>query len=586
MTHTLKTLVALMAAACIPLAATAQHFETGGKAYNVLSEEDHTVELTMRYSGTPYSGNFTVPSTVTYGGQTYDVVALGEYAFYYATLSGVTIPSSVTRIKTKCFLFSNGPATLTIPASVTQIDDLAIAARNNTAIDVDGDNPCYCTIDGMLFSKDSTTLVRCPMGMGGTIALPQATQHVGRYAFAYCMSLTGVTLHEGISSLGYGAFMFANLLDNVVIPASVTHIGANLFARCTALDNLSVASGNSHYYMDGMMILSAGGDTLVSCHRSADTLQLPATLRVVGGVCGNTNVRYVNIPDGATTIDENAFENSTLASIDMPGSLSFIDEYAFNYCTSLTHVGLPPTLDTMGTGCFYQCTHLTSIAIPDGLRIIPMEAFFGCEALSDITWGNAVEVIDSFAFGGCAIEELLLPATLRSVRCGAFNGYYDGTLRRVAFTAPVDTIEPETFYGQHLESLRLRNTVPPVSRTTMEYGDDYGCLLDATVDTIIIPCGSLEAYISDGYWGLFADYFVEDCAGIAEAEADNLVIRVTEGYVVVESAEGEAVCLYDAAGRLLAQTVCHGTCRLPLPTAGLYLVQVDERPARKVTFAE
>ena len=50
-------------------------------------------------------------------------------------------------------------------------------------------------------------------------------------------------------------------------------------------------------------------------------------------------------------------------------------------------------------------------------------------------------------------------------------------------------------------------------------------------------------------------------------------------------AEGERVRLYDAGGRLLATGTGNGTCRLPLPAAGLYLVQVGDRPAVKVAHA-
>ncbi len=515
---------AALAVLCLPSALLAQHFETGGRAYNVLSEEDHTVELTMRWSGSPYGGNFTVPSTVTYGGVTYDVVALGEYAFYRANLTSVAIPTSVTRIKTQCFLLATGPVAIYIPASVTDIEEMALVSLNMSYINVSEDNPNYCTIDGLLYSKDSMTIVQCPPGKSGAITLPQSTQHIGRFSFAYGQSITDIPLHEGITSIGYGAFMFASSLSNITIPSSVSFIGSNLFEGCTALNTLSIASGNSHYYLDGMMIYSMGGDTLVSCHKSEDSLYLPATLRVVGGMGGNSDVRYVHIPDGVTKINENAFEGSSLQSIDIPNSVAFIDEYAFVNCESLIRVVMPETLDTMGQGCFEYCTSLTSIDIPDGLHTIPHSAFFGSTALSHITWGNAVAVIDSFAFGGCSFTELYLPATLRSVRAGVFNGYYDGVLRRISFSAPIDTIEPEAFAGHHLESLRLMNNLPPVSLITLEYGADYGCLIDATVDSIIIPCGSLNAYLTDSYWGLFTGKYYEDCNGIDGVKDGEIIV--------------------------------------------------------------
>jgi hypothetical protein len=191
--------------------------------------------------------------------------------------------------------------------------------------------------------------------------------------------------------------------------------------------------------------------------------------------------------------------------------MRLIDESAFYYCQSLTHVSMPATLNTMGGAIFEECSNLTSIAIPNGLRVIPQSAFYFCESLSQITWGDAVAVIDSFAFGGCAFSELQLPSTLHSVRMGAFEGYYHGVLRRVVFTAPVDTIELEAFTSNPLTMLRFKNTVPPVTTEPQ-----YGCLYMTDVDSIVVPCGSLGAWLNDQYWGQFADKYYEDCNGIAD----------------------------------------------------------------------
>lgn len=74
--YIIKSLAVLMAA-CLPAVASAQNFMSGGIGYHVLSSEDHTVEVTGKESCTPYSGNINIPATVTYNGETYDVVALG-----------------------------------------------------------------------------------------------------------------------------------------------------------------------------------------------------------------------------------------------------------------------------------------------------------------------------------------------------------------------------------------------------------------------------------------------------------------------------------------------------------------------------
>lgn len=568
----------------LAFSAKAQHFEVGGIAYNVLSATERTVEVVPLASCDYYHGNITIPPTVTHDGITYDVTVLGKEAFYRASLSNITIPSSVTQIKYGCFLFSSGLSSITIPASVRDIADLAFAATNLSAINVDTANPHFRSIGGMLFTKDTSTIVECPIRKSGDIVLPQNTRHIAPKAFTYCQSITGVTLPNGLLSIGDGAFAYANSLNNMVIPATVSIIGHNLFGSCTALTSLTLAEGNSHYYQDGMAIYSAAGDTLVSCHMSADTVILPATLRVLDGFNFNRDVKCVVVPDGVTEVCDNAFANSSLVSIDLPSRMTMIDEYAFYSCKSLAHVGMPESLDSLGEGVLEECSNLTSIVIPNGLRVVPQDAFYFCEKLSQIAWGDAVAVIDSFAFGGCALTELRLPSTLRSVRLGAFSGYYKGRLKSVVFTAPVDTVEPEVFATHRLNTLRFENTVPPVSATMTampEYPADYGCLFTVQVDSILIPCGSLDAWLADSYWGRFADKYHEVCNGVDDVAAERVSVFPNPAacMLTVSGVEGSgSITLMDIQGKVvLNRETAGGTTEIDVSrlARGLYFLRIQ-----------
>ncbi len=546
---------------CLSLTAYSQNFEVGGISYNILSTIDHTVEVASK-SCNYYQGNINIPATVEYDGATYDVVALGEYAFYGGSLSSVSIPLSVTHIKYGCFLFATLPASISVPASVTRIDELAFAAYRTPSIVVDENNPCYRTIDGILFSKDTSTLVECPMGKSGLVSLPSNTKHVAPSAFAYCQALTGVSLPDGLSSIGYSAFIFADRLNNVVIPSSVSHLGTNLFGGCSALSNLQVAIDNSHYYMDEMMIFSMGGDTLVSCHKSDDSVFLPLSLRVVGGFGGNKNIKYVHLPDGVETLSESAFNGSSLVSIDMPDNMESIEPNAFNYCKSLTHVAMPRTLVHLGYSAFEECNHLDSITIPDGIRLIPNSAFYFCTSLKNIEWGNTVETIDTFAFGGCGFTDIQFPSSLHSIRYYAFCDYDNGIhLNKVVFSAPVDTIEDAAFMSHTIGTLRLKNTQVPAST-------DGGSLYGANIDTIVIPCGSLSAYLADDYWRQFADKYLEDC-NIIESPADSPVVVYPNPAIdrlTVETLPGcHRIDLVNALGQtVLSQPATGGTAELDL----------------------
>lgn len=555
-----------------------QYFETGGLGYIILSPTEHTVEVSSLWDGGFYRGNITIPASVVYDGTTYDVVALREMAFYGANLSGITIPSSITHIKEGCFLFATCPATINIPASVTEIEKLAFAAYNLATINVDENNPNYRTIDGMLFSKDTLKIVECPMAKSGVVALPQNTRHIADFAFAYCRNITGITLPDGLSSIGYMAFICNSQLNNIIIPSSVINISTNPFANCPALTNLSLSEGNTHYYMDGMMIYSMGGDSLLSAHKSADSVYLPNTLRFVSGFAGNNNIRYVHIPDGVTTIGDETFNGSTLVSIDLPNHLDLMGEGAFAYCNSLTRVAMPSSLDTMRKECFFSCENLTSIDIPNGLRAIPPNAFNSCTSLSHITWGDAVETIGEAAFGDCAFTDLIFPSTLRSIGLAAFPSYNGmADMGRVVFTAPIDTIEPEAFTQRQIGLLRFENTTPPVTVTMPEYGEDLGCLYYATVDTIVIPCGTLDAYLADSYWGQFSDFYYEDCSGIEDVSSTrqstvSVYPNPTQGMVYINSEAGtiKSAEVYNVRGEKVSVQLTAAGIDMSRLSAGVY----------------
>ena len=168
----LKCLLAVLLAMVGGSAANAYDFKVDGLCYNILSEQDKTVEVTYYYGGngynsydsetldseglTGYKGGSSIPEKVTYGGTEYTVVAVGDYAF-----------ADCPDLKS-----------LTIPVSVTSI---------------------------------------------------------GEYAFARCASLASVEM-PSVTLIEYGAFSDCSRLSSVDIPSSVAMIGGYAFDGCSSLE--------------------------------------------------------------------------------------------------------------------------------------------------------------------------------------------------------------------------------------------------------------------------------------------------------------------------------------------------------------
>ncbi len=265
----------------------------------------------------------TIPNSVT---------RIGNYAFDgCSSLTSVTLPNSVTSIGVEAFYSCSSLTSITLPNSVTSIGSSAFSyCTSLTSIDVAADNANYCSVDGVLFNKDKTTLVAYPGGGPSTYTIPNSVTRIGNYAFSGCRSLTSVTIPNSVTSIGERAFSYCSSLTSVTIPNSVTSIGDGAFARCTSLTSITI--GNS--------VTSIGDEAFFGC----------------------TSLTSVTIGNSVTSIGEGAFYGCTsLTSVTIPNSVTSIGGGAFEYCSSLTSVTIPNSVTSIGAYAFYECTSLTSV---------------------------------------------------------------------------------------------------------------------------------------------------------------------------------------------------------------------------------
>lgn len=109
--------------------------------------------------------------------------------------------------------------------------------------------------------------------------------------------------------------------------------------------------------------------------------------------------RDVVIPDGVTSIGEDAFRNcGTLTSVVIPEGVTSIGWHAFSGCSSLTSITIPEGVTGIGWCAFSGCSSLTSITIPEGVTSIGGRAFSYCSSLTSITIPESVTGIDSDGF--------------------------------------------------------------------------------------------------------------------------------------------------------------------------------------------
>ena len=158
--------------------------------------------------------SITIPNSVT---------SIGEYAFEdCSSLTSITISGSVTSIGYGAFSNCRSLTSITIPDSVTSIGNRTGCqafswCSSLTNINVSDNNKNYSSIDGVLFNKDKTVIIKYPEGKESkSYKIPNSVTSIGIYAFSdYCSSLTSITIPDSVTSIGEYAFEGCRSLTNI-----------------------------------------------------------------------------------------------------------------------------------------------------------------------------------------------------------------------------------------------------------------------------------------------------------------------------------------------------------------------------------
>ncbi|MCR4639392.1 leucine-rich repeat protein [Ruminococcus sp.] len=192
-------------------------------------------------------------------GATYDI-----YSKYLATASvrpsssdtikEITISSEaespevgIAPVRTLFVIGANADK-ISIPATIEQYIHLEDSPDDKVAFyDVDKDNPYLTSVDGIIYSKDMTKLIKVPSRYAGKkIVVPDGVKIIDSFALYGLENVESIELPDSVETIGKNSFANSSKLKSVKLSEKLDVIGDYAFAGCTGIKDISIPESVNH----------------------------------------------------------------------------------------------------------------------------------------------------------------------------------------------------------------------------------------------------------------------------------------------------------------------------------------------------
>ncbi|MBR5759421.1 MAG: leucine-rich repeat protein, partial [Thermoguttaceae bacterium] len=321
------------------------------------------------------------------------------------TLTKIVLPASVTNVEkgafASAFLFG------TIGGSVGGLGSFGSANAGNrslTTIEVAEDNPNYCSIDGILFSKDGKTLLRYPAGREQEkYVVPEGVETIGHNAFSNCYLLTEIEVPSSVTAVESGAFQGCSSLKSIALPDGITAIKNRAFGGCYSLASVVLP--------DALAVVEA--DAFSGCGVLTE-LVLPDSLKTIGegAFAGCAALKTVRIPRGVAEIAVRAPVDYDKIQKDLEKKGVYVDfirstdekgRDVFEGCSSLAAIdvdeensafrSIDGVLFSKDGKTLLKCPEAKAAdvyVVPKGVETIEKQAFAHCSSINAIVVSEGV----------------------------------------------------------------------------------------------------------------------------------------------------------------------------------------------------
>ena len=246
------------------------------------------------------------------------VTSIGSYAFYdCSSLTNITIPNSVTSIWDNCFEDCSSLTSITIPEGVTSIGHGVFNSCGNlTSINVSENNKNYCSVDGVLFNKDKTEIIKYPEGKdGASYKIPEGVTRIENSAFNQCNNLTSLTISNGVINIADYAFYSCESFEKILCLGDAPKLGSKSFDGCSSNLKIYAKNGLTGYDANGWEKYS---DKIVRYDESLKKNSVTFTSRKQTEKIELSNDAFKEI----ASIKSYEIEDKSIVSVDSSGNVT------------------------------------------------------------------------------------------------------------------------------------------------------------------------------------------------------------------------------------------------------------------------
>lgn len=438
-------------------------------------------------------------------------------------LTSITFPARLSKMLGKGPITTSNIGTSAALAFATFFEGCNDLAAINVAVE-EGITGNFTSLDGVLYNKDKTILLYCPVAnvgtyVGGTptyeITVPTSVKMVASKAFFLNTRLKTVTFAEfDKTDANYGkqlltignysksgtstfsdAYKYAafggttSSIEVINLPSHLQAIKSGAFAvqdyegdHAIAL-NINPDASNVQLYRDAFTFCKATSITIHSSFLAiynfyACKYLTTVNLSVASNITAFPNYMFYKCP--------------ALESFSIPTNITQLGTFVFSNCTSLANVSLHEGITNLGNNAL-QATAITSITVPASVTTFGTNMFDGCSSLQSVKFaeGSKLTTIPNYTFQYCTglteqtVDISAIAANITSIGNSAFKGCEGITTFDFSRLPKLKTIGTNAFSYSGLVDVDLSGTVITKLDTSFNNNPQMKTLvLPATVTSI------------------------------------------------------------------------------------------------------